>query len=83
MGTAAVYLSTEIHNLVNNNNKSIFKVQNLVPSRLETILSAYTCTHTHKHSDYTKLNIHSLKRAANTQEICSVQLRSVSVHNNR
>ena len=23
-------------------------------------------THTHKHSDYTKLNIHSLKKAANT-----------------
>ena len=28
-------------------------------SSLETILSAFTRAHTHKHSDYAKLNIHS------------------------
>ena len=36
----------------------------------------HTCTHTHthrgtrtnKHSDYTKLNVHSLKQAANARE---------------
>ena len=37
---------------------------------VETILSVYkhihTCTHTHEHTDYTRLNfIHNLKRAAN------------------
>ena len=42
---------------------------------LGTILSAHTHTHTHrgtrthKHSDYTKLNIKSLKRAANRFEM--------------
>ena len=45
---------------------------------LETILSAHSHaraharthahTHTHKHSGYTKLNVHSLKRAANARE---------------
>ena len=57
----------------NNNNKNIFKAPNLVPrdysKRVRARAHTHTHTHrgtgTHKHSDYTKLNIHSLKQAAN------------------
>ena len=57
----------------NNNNTSICKMQNLVPrdysKHTHTHSNTHTHTHTgtctHKHSDYTKLNLHSLKWAAN------------------
>jgi len=59
----------------NHSNKSIFKAQNLdgysKSKHMHTHTHARTHTHagtsTHKHSDYTKLNIRSLKRAANAQ----------------
>ena len=42
-----------------------------VPSacvRTHTHTHTHTGNHTHKHSDYAKLNIHSLKQAANARE---------------
>ena len=53
--------------------KKIIKVFFKILS-LETILNAYTRTRTHggirthNHTDYTKLNLHSLKWAANARE---------------
>ena len=58
---------------LHNNNKSICKAQNLVPRDYSKRAHTHTHTHrgtrTHKHSDYTKLNIKSLKRAANRFEM--------------
>ena len=48
----------------NNNKKSTFKAQNLVPKDCSKCIHMHTLTHcsthTHKHPDYTKLNMHSM-----------------------
>ena len=60
-------------------NRSISEVKNLVRRDLSKHTQTHTHTHTHwgtsihKHSDYTKLNIHSLKRAANARETWNEQ----------
>ena len=58
-----------------NNNKSIFKAQNLDYSKhMYTLMHTHTHTHrsTHDHTSIliinTKLNIHCLKQAANARE---------------
>ena len=73
----SIYIFTHIltpksnHKIENNNNKTIFKAQNLVHwdyskhIYVHACACAHACTHTHtyahEHSDCTELNLHSLK----------------------